>query len=434
MQLFRFLSVSLQEIEASPRSVFRLRTFYSMGIKVTHRFGVSPAIRMALAVGALGFVGATALNAQGTASAIQTELLPGGLDAKYDGEGFLFGVGVTGIYDSNLFLQESGEESDFSIVGSPWMSYRSAPAGGARVILGARYAPFVRAYLNNNSLNSLDHSANASLRYAGDVLSVGITGAYSRLRQANRFAATSVETGVFNFGVDGSYQVSPKTSITASWSTSMTDYQSGALSSSDSYSAQVTGFWQATPLVRLGPSVRHTILESQNSGEREALAFLLRLQYELTGKINLSADVGLEREENSRAGGDAEWQFTGGLSASYAMDALWSFSAGINYRTVASPTTQNYTIDDFGASLSVSRSLGTGTLQAGVDGSLSNYQPVGPVVVMREDEQVFGAFISHRLGLFEERVGLNTSLRFSKNSGQRDWSRFQLSSGFNYTF
>ncbi|MFP6895422.1 MAG: hypothetical protein VCA38_02375, partial [Roseibacillus sp.] len=42
----------------------------------------------------------------GQSSAIHTELLPGGLDAKRDGAGFLFGVGVAGMYDSNIFLQE----------------------------------------------------------------------------------------------------------------------------------------------------------------------------------------------------------------------------------------------------------------------------------------------------------------------------------------
>ena len=36
--------------------------------------------------------------------------------------------------------------------------------------------------------------------------------------------------------------------------------------------------------------------------------------------------------------------------------------------------------------------------------------------------------------IFEERVNLDTSVRYSTNDGQRDWSRVQLSTGLNYTF
>ena len=115
------------------------------------------------------------------------------------------------------------------------------------------------------------------------------------------------------------------------------------------------------------------------------------------------------------------------LSANYAFDALWSFGAGISYRTLASPSTQNYSINDLGLTLSVNRAVGTGSLQAGVAANFSDYQSVGPVVVMREDEENFGTFISHRMGLFDERVGLSSTVRYSKNSGQQDWSRFQRS-------
>jgi hypothetical protein len=214
----------------------------------------------------------------------------------------------------------------------------------------------------------------------------------------------------------------------------MTDYESSNFSSRDSYIAQLTGFWHATPLIRLGPSIRHSDLESDNYGEREAWAFLMRLQYELTGKVDLSASGGLELEEYSRSGGDTELQFAGGLTANYAFDALWSFGARIIYRTLSSPSTQNYSINDLGLTLSVNRAVGASSLRAGVAANFSDYQSVGPVVVMREDEENFGTFISHRMGLFDDRVGLNSTVRYSKNSGEQDWSRFQVSTGFNYTF
>ena len=79
---------------------------------------------------------------EGTSTTIHTELLPGGLDGKYDGEGFLLGVGLNAIYDTNLFLTAAGETDDYSLAISPWLLYRSAPSGGARYILTAQYSPF----------------------------------------------------------------------------------------------------------------------------------------------------------------------------------------------------------------------------------------------------------------------------------------------------
>lgn len=385
-----------------------------------------------LAAAALPLAG----QVSGTAGqdALRTELLPGGLDAKYDGEGFLFGLGVTGQYDSNLFLEEDDAESDFTIAASPWVNYRSAPPGGARFILDGRYAPFVRAFFNNTDLNTIDHSGNLGLSYEGAKLNLSVFGSYARFAQADRFAGGFVDTSTLSFGVAGSYAFSGKTSLDASWRAAMSEYESSSLASSDSYIAQATAFWQATPLVRVGPSLRHTELESRNNGLREAWAFLLRAQYELTGKVRLSADAGIELEENSRDGGGRGAQFIGGLDAYYEMDALWSFHAGAQYQTVASPNTQNYTISDFGTSFSVTRQLARGFLRGGVSASFSNYQPVGPVAVMRDDERAFGAFLSHRLALFEQRVNLDTSVRYSTNDGQQDWSRFQFSTGFNYTF
>ena len=366
---------------------------------------------------------------------IHTELLPGGLDGKYDGEGFVFGVGVKGIYDSNLFITETNEQSDFSFAASPWISYNSAPPGGARFILNARYAPFFRVYLDNSNLNTVDHSGSVSLSYEGAKTTLQASADYSRFSAVDRLAGAFVEASNFGFSLNGTYQLSQKTSLDASWSAAMTDYQSARFSSSDTYALQVTGFWQATPLLRLGPSVRHSQIESANTGRRDALAFLLSLGYELTGKFSLNASAGIEFEDYERAtGGDTEVQPTGNLSVIYALDALWSFQAAVRYRTLSSPSVNNYSIDNLGFSASVNRALRNGSLRAGAITNFSHYQAVGPVAAPRTDEENFSLFLGHRMNLFEDQVNLDSSIRFSKNTGQQVWSRLQLSTGFNYIF
>lgn len=365
---------------------------------------------------------------------IQTELLPGGLDARYDGEGFLFGIGTNAIYDSNLFLQDDDGESDLQFTASPWILYSNAPPGGARFILNARYAPFVRVFLENSDLNTIDHSGNLSLSYEGDKTTFEAGGSASRLSSSDRYTGTFVEASNYGVFLGGTYQISQKTALAADWSARTTDYESGRFASYDAYALSLTGFWQATPLLRIGPTIRHTQTDSSNIGEREAIAFLLSLGYSLTGKVSLTAAGGIEFEDYERGTGDTEVQFTGQLAANYVLDALWSFGASIRYQTIPSPSFQNYSIDDLGFSVRVSRSLKNGSLSAGASTSFSYYEAVGPAANLRDDEENFSLFLTHRMNLFEERVSLDSAVRFSKNSGLRDWDRFQLSTGFSYVF
>jgi len=372
-----------------------------------------------------------ALNSAGSET-IRRELLPGAITQEYGGEGFLYGLGASGIYDSNLFITESNEESDFSVVVAPWFLYNSAPPGGARFIFTARYSPFARAYLDHSDLNTVDHFGSASLSYQGAKTHLDSGVSYSQFTQSDRYAGGIVEATSFAVSVNGSYELSQKTSLEAAWQANLTDYQSARFSSSDIYNLQVTGYWKATPLLRVGPSLRYSETESVNIGNRQALAFLLSLGYDLPGKIDLTAQGGVESEDYERSG--SEVGLTGSLGANYAYDALWSFQVSLNYGTVPSPSERNYSIDDLGFRASVTRRLSNGSLTAGAGANLSSYNAVGPVSALRDDESHYGFFLRHRLQLFGDDVSLNTSLRFSQNSGLQGWSQLLLSSGARYTF
>ena len=363
---------------------------------------------------------------------IQRELLPNAITRAYGGEGFLYGLSATGIYDSNLFITEGDEESDFSVAVAPWLLYNSAPPGGAHYIFTARYAPFARAYLDHSDLNTVDHFGSASLSYQGAKVHLGSGVSYARFTQPDRYVGGIVESTSLGVSVNGRYELSQKTSLEATWQANLTDYQSARFSSSDIYNLQVTGYWKATPLLRVGPSLRYSETESVNIGNRQALAFLLSLGYDLPGKIDLTAQGGVESEDYERSG--SEVGLTGSLGANYAYDALWSFQVSLNYGTVPSPSERNYSIDDLGFRASVTRRLSNGSLTAGAGANLSSYNAVGPVSARRGEESHYGFFLRHRLQLFGDDVSLETSLRFSQNSGLQGWSRLLLSTGARYTF
>lgn len=407
---------------------------------------------------------------------LYTELLPGGLDGRYDGEGFVFGAGVSGSYDSNLYLEDDDfAEDDFIGTLSPWVRYSSAPPGGAEWILTGQYSPFFRGYLDHSDLNGVDQSGQLNLTYQGAVARLAARMAYSDITSANRYYDSGrTATERFNFDLGGSYKISDLTSLAAKLNYGT--YSTGNSGDTESALAQVTAYWQTTPLIKVGPSFRWARNDSDRYGTTDSAGLLVVADYDITELIHLNGSAGVEQVDDSRTSGD-ETNFTGGLTASYqAPDLPWSVRADLwygkvqqftvnsrygsggdspfsgslsvryepaeqwsvdlmtRYESFPSPSDINYSINDLSFLLLVNRQLSTGSLRMGGSVSFSEYDEVGTVITPREDQDTFGAFLSHRMGIFEERFILDNTLRYSNNSGNRDWSRWQLSTGLNYVF
>lgn len=349
------------------------------------------------------------------------------------GEGLAFTMAVNGEFDSNLFLDETGEVEDFSAVVAPTAWYRSAPSGGALVILEGRYTPVLRGYLDRSDLDSLDHIGSVSLRYQGGRLRLGLEGNASQVENANRFAVTRTQETRYGATFTSEFEVSKKTYLEATLQASSTEY-GGVLIGEDRVGAEVGARWIATPRIQVGPSIGYTVLDSASIGSRKELEFLLGVDYDLVGRLDLSAKAGMRLEKNSRFGGDfGNAQFVGELSARYMIGDLWTLSASVTYDTYSSPTHASYAIDDLAVLASLSRTLPNGSLWAGFGINDSNYRALGPAAV-REDDQVFAAYLGHQMRVFHDQLSLFSTIRFSAASGFADWDRLQISSGFNFQF
>ncbi|NNC87217.1 MAG: hypothetical protein HKN82_02015 [Akkermansiaceae bacterium] len=375
--------------------------------------------------------GADLPGAVGTRFSVQ-----GLTDSFRESEGFFYGVGARGSYNSNLFLDESGEVDDIIFSLRPWVRYQSAAPGGARLVANGFYAPNYEKFTNNPNFDRLNHTLNGSLQLNGARSSVRVQASYLRTSSSNRFAGTFSESSTVTGSISGNYEVSPKTSVAMTWGFTDTEFQQAAATEFTTYSAQLTGWWEATPLVRIGPSLRHTETESTRSGDREAWALLVRGAYSLSDKLRVNAAAGVETQELTAAGGRTSdgTQFTGSIGANWRLDAIWSFQFGLGYRSTPSLSTANYYVDNLGFDASVTRNLPKGALEAGFSFDQSDYEQSGPVATPREDEKFWSIFAGYQRPLFRDSMSLNSSVRFSENSGLEDWSNVQLSVGINYVF
>lgn len=348
--------------------------------------------------------------------------------------GFVYGVALDSIYDSNLFLTEDNEKSEFSTNIAPRFSYMTDPEGGARVTLTANYLPVFRTYWHNSDLNEVDQSGDIAIRVEGAKTVLSAYMNYNELSGTDRLTGQFINGSLFTAGVQGAYQLAPRTSLFASWKAAMSDYGTSALAGSDIYTTEVGSYWAATERFSFGPSVRYTLAESDNTGSRDAWALLMQAKYKVGERINLMGSLGLEYAKSSRDDEDSTAGLTGDLRATYALSERWMWSNVIEYVTVPSPSETNYVINNLMIATELNRQLLRATVGFGIDANMSDYETVGTVALPLDSEDNLGVYVTYRRKFFLERVDFDSKIRYSVNDGQQDWSQLQISAGLEVRF
>lgn len=360
--------------------------------------------------------------------------------------GFSYGVGLDSTYDSNLFLTEDDEESEVTLSLTPSIGYTSDPEGGAPMVITAGYSPSANAYLNNSELNSVDQSGSVSMVISGSRTTISAYAGYSQDSGTDRLAGGFFTGTSLSLGAQANYQLAPRTSIFASWSSALTDYGNGqegivggggsdSAVGFDDHSFSVGGFWAATERFSIGPSFNYSTTTSDNTGARDSWGVSVQANYKAAEKIRLGASLGVENSQNSRQEDDSgDLNLTGSLNASYQINALWSWSGSIQSGVVPSPTQANYVINNWSVGSSLNRALLIGSAGIGVDMQFSSYDAVGPTGFSQVDENSYGISISYNRPLFNDRVGFGTSLRYSFNEGDFEYTQVQLNAGLSMQF
>jgi hypothetical protein len=243
-----------------------------------------------------------------------------------------------------------------------------------------------------------------------------------------------VNESLFSAGIDGSYQIAPRTSLSASLTASMSDYDNDSIEGSEIYTAYIGGYWSATERFSVGPAIRYVTTKSDNTGTRDSWEFLVQTQYRLREKIQLAASLGVEYSTNSRDEGDGSIGMTGSLVGSYAISEKLEWVGSIRYITVPSPSDVDYVINNLMISTALNRQLLRGAVSLGIDLNLANYEQVGSVSTTLEDDNTMGAFLSYNRQLFLERLNFYSKILYVINSGQEDWSQVQVSIGLGIQF
>lgn len=348
--------------------------------------------------------------------------------------GFYLGTDGSVTYDSNFFITDDYTTSELTTVVAPWVVYRTDPEGGAEFSFDARYSPAFRTYLENSDLAAVDQSGRISLRYEGAKTRISVHAGYAEVSMSDRIAGGFIQGSILDYGINGSYQLAPRTSLLASWAASKSDYDTGGRSGADVYTSEIAGLWDATERLRFGPALRYALTESDSTGERDAISVLLKTRYQWGEKVMLAASGGVEFSKNSRQGGGRQAGLTGSFSADYRLSDRWTLRSALRYATVPSPNDLNLLVNDLSLTAGIVRHFGSSSLEFGFGIGSSEYEAVGAIATGRLDDEYLSTQLTYRRELFAERASFDTSLRCSTNDGQQEWSQWQLSTGLSVEF
>lgn len=347
---------------------------------------------------------------------------------------FLYGAGLSTTYDTNFFLDEDNAESELTTSLYGAISYFSDPEGGAPVSIVASYNPAVQFYLENSENNGLNNSGNVKLTLAGGR---SVASAYVNLVQTSGtdpVIGEFVSETLLSAGVEGSYQLAPRTSIAGSFSAATTDFGEDDLEGSNVYSTYLSGSWAATEYLSFGPMIQYIQSTSDNSGTRDAWQFLMQAQYQVGARIRISGSLGLDYATDSRDEGDASAGLAGNFNATYVINDRLSWSGSVLYVTVPSPDEADYVINNLTVASSLNRKFLRATVDVGLAFNIASYEAVGPAAAPLNDDNNLNLFATYSRSVFQERVNFVSTAMYSVNDGQSDWDQVQLTVALNAEF
>lgn len=351
--------------------------------------------------------------------------------------GLDFSLSLSALYDSNV-NQASGsrldpEDSDFIVNAGLSASYL---IGDETWQLGVNANVGYRHYFERDDFSDPTYglSIHGGYNAAKTVISFSTNFGFS--------SGVNVESGNFleqisiGSNLSARYQLSGKTSLLASWAQSFSYNQTSGFSDTSSWTAEISGIWQATPRINLGPGIRYGVRGGSQGADTTILGPTFRLNYDLSTKVSLRSSVGADFTDSSLSGTSESLNWSLGLS--YKASNRWGLNLSMIRDIEATPIrggagfneTTSVRLGYWRTILKAKASLGISYQdRSSVDGSFAT-TGLG-------DSQLITTTAGLSMPIFkrEARLNLNLSYRdFDGGSSDDSWDGWQTGVSLGYRF
>lgn len=368
---------------------------------------------------------------QNPLAAVWTPSLPDGTRSRIG-----LGTSLSGVYSSNPTMGYTGNgigpsdsgEGDFSMTLGGNLSYGS---GNSNWTYNVAYSGGYSHSFNLSELGGYSQSAAASIsrdggRWNGTLglnLSIG--------SGANRQYQAVVDETTLGISLGGSYQVSPKTSITGSLGTGLSIADGGnprGSKDAGSLTGNIAAMWRYSPLLQFGPGIRLSQESGDNGQDRTSIGPTINANYRLSRKISVNAQVGLDFAQYD--GGSSDPSLTTSIGATYAMSRLWSMNASLGRNTQADMSGTGGFNESTSINFAVQRRIRKASLSASLSYGLDEALSATGTGTSGNNRENLGFTSSLSMPIFAGRASASTFFSIQDQSGNSSSDTPNLSVGF----
>jgi len=344
-------------------------------------------------------------------------------------DGMSASLGLSTMYDSAIGTQ--GDDTIFTV--TPRIGYANP---GSDWTLSASGALSYSEYVNNSNLGGLGGDASIGLGYQGGRVALASRLGFSRELGSNRsYDSGYVERNSFNFGLNGSYQVSPKTSINAGLSYIWDDADQG-FGGSTSTTLSTSALWRYSPLLRFGPGLRYSVQSGDIQADRTTFGPTLSAFYRLTTKVSLSSEVGLDFVDYGGANGASDEFVSVRLGADYRPRPTWGMNLSVFRDARPDYTTADAYREILSARFGVSHDIRRARLAMGLTYEMDERVATDGGAIAGRDGSYFAYDTSISMPVFRGRSTASAYFRWRQNDqdGAQDGSEYQIGLGLTTRF
>ena len=234
------------------------------------------------------------------------------LDESSKGWKLIVHGGLRAAWDSNIFIQETGAQSDFIVTFSPGVAvgigeFRQEFAAAGTFInrfdrtdldLGRRfffldYNPSYHLYTSNSGESSLEHDIRVAGRYTFTKLTLGASARFETLNVADTDLGERISMRRFLGQIGGEYALTGKTTLEATLDHSLRDYE-GDRKDITEYRATGWVAYQALPKTNVALGYTHGWVDVDNGNGQSFDQIQLRAIWKGTEKISAKVSGGME--------------------------------------------------------------------------------------------------------------------------------------------
>jgi len=252
---------------------------------------------------------------------------------------FKFGVRTGFTFDDNIFLTKSNEESDVIFTTDLILSLKNKATAENSWVL--TYIPSFKFYADNSSLDGVDHNVNAGFTktWAKSVVELGAD--FASITGSNRYAAGQIDKNVLGADILVSHIFTGKTRADLTFDFRGEDFENNTrFVDRNRYTTRLSGFYQWSGKVNIGPYVGYEYISVDNSPDHKAVSLGASFEYQALAKTSFSGFLGGESRTFTGNTMDDATSMVYNIGGRHQFSGKTSFNASF-YRRVNPSYTNN---------------------------------------------------------------------------------------------